>query len=51
MEKEALSDGHESLKLAMSELPAQLRIMTRRYNQMRSQNEEYKRYLDTTLIV
>ena len=51
MEKEALSERHESLKLAVSEMTAQLRIMTRRYNKMRSKNEEYKRHLDTTLSV
>jgi len=51
MEKEELSERHESLKLAVSEMTAQLRIMTRRYNKMRHKNEEYRKHLDSTLNV
>ena len=51
MEKESLSERHESLKLAVSEMTTQLRIMTRRYNKMRSKNEEYRKHFESTLNV
>jgi len=51
VEKEELIQRHESLNIAVSEVTTQLRIMTRRYNKMKSKNEEYKKHFEKTLSV
>eukprot|EP01083_Nonionella_stella_P067162 177428_1 len=50
-EKDHLEKNYDELKSKVSDVTTQLRIMTKRYNKLKSKNEEYKKHFQNTLTI